>query len=111
MRPLVSILLVTGLIGLGLGSAQAGASLRVGTRVLVAGDSAASVVALLGKPSYTSRARAAPSRRSTRRRRHATSAVNADAGPGERWQYRRDGRVITVTLVDGRVTDIDERAR
>lgn len=109
MRPLAFIFLAAGLIGLGIGNVHAGASLRVGTRVLVAGDSAASVVALLGKPSYKSRARTASTRRSARRRTART--VSTDTGAGERWQYRRDGRVITVTLVDGRVTDIDERVR
>lgn len=94
---------------LALPAAQAGDSLRVGNRVLVAGDSAATVSSLLGKPTYKSHSRAASTRSSRKRRSARTVSTNAE--PGERWQYHRDGRVIVVTLVDGRVTDIDERVR
>jgi hypothetical protein len=83
-------------------------SLRVGSRVLVVGDSAATVTALLGKPSHKSH-RNAP--RSGGRRGKRTRTAAGDTARGEQWQYRRDGRVIVVTLVDGRVSDIDERSR
>ena len=73
--------------------AQASSTLRVGSKVLTAGDTAARVTALLGKPSYKSR-----SGRSSRRGR----------GRAERWQYRRGNRITTVILVAGRVTDIEE---
>lgn len=108
MRPLAW----WGLLGLALmvSGAQAGDSLRVGSQVLVTGDGAATVAALLGKPSYKSHARAV-SNRSRSRKRRGTRVTSAAASPGEHWQYRRDGRVIVVTLVDGRVTDIDERTR
>src|SRR5690348_10155368 len=88
--------------------AAASDSLRVGNRVLVVGDSAATVTALLGKPSHKSHQGA--SRSGSRRGKRARSA-SAGALRGEQWQYRRDGRVIVVTLVDGRVSDIDERSR
>lgn len=94
-------------LALALPTAQAGDSLRVGNRVLVTGDSAATVSALLGKPSYKAHARATTSRSRSRKRRN-TRAASANQAPGERWQYRRHGRVIVVTLVDGRVADIDE---
>jgi hypothetical protein len=68
------------------------------------GDSAIHVRELLGKPSYRSH------RGSRTRRRHRAGAVRGDAG-GEHWLYRRDGHVIVVTIVDGVVADIDERAR
>lgn len=89
-------------------AAQAVDSLRVGNRVLVVGDSAATVAALLGKPTYKSHARATSSRS---RKQRSTRAVSTNAEPGERWQYRHDGRVIVVTLVDGRVADIDDHVR
>lgn len=97
-----------GLVGwlLAVPAAHAADSLRVGNRVLVAGDSAAAVTALLGKPSYKSHARASSTR--SRKRR---SAPTAATGSAERWQYQRDGRVVVVTLIDGRVADIDERTR
>ena len=83
-------------------------SLRVGNRVLVVGDSAATVLGLLGKPAHKSR------RGGTRSSGHRGRRARAASGNGsasERWQYRRDGHVIVVTLVDGRVSDIDERSR
>ena len=82
------------------GMAHASDSLRVGNRLLMVGDTAAHVQALLGRPSYRAHRGS-----SQRRRRRTTSGGDGS----ERWQYRRDGRVIVVTLVDGRVTDIDER--
>ncbi|MEW9622655.1 DUF2845 domain-containing protein [Rhodanobacter geophilus] len=89
-------------------AAPASDSLRVGNRVLVVGDSAVTVTALLGKPSHKSH-RNVPRGGSRRGKRARTTA--GDAARGEQWQYRRDGRVIVVTLVDGRVSDIDERSR
>ena len=83
-------------------------SLRVGNRVLVVGDSAATVAALLGKPAHKSHQ--GTSRGSSRRGKRVRS-TSGNAVRGEQWQYRRDGRVIVVTLVDGRVSDIDESSR
>lgn len=83
-------------------------SLRVGNRVLVVGDSAATVSALLGKPTHKSHQGAS---RSSSRRGRRVHGVSGNGTRGEQWQYRRDGRVIVVTLVDGRVSDIDERSR
>jgi len=82
------------------GVAQASDSLRVGNRLLMVGDTAAHVQALLGRPSYHTRRGASRGRRHHRRRGRSSG--------GERWQYRRDGRVIVVTLVDGVVTDIED---
>jgi hypothetical protein len=95
-------------------AAQASSSYRVGNELLTAGDSAVRVIELLGKPSYKShrsgprssgRGRGRGSGGSSGRR---TRAV-ADGARGEQWQYRRDDRVITVTIVDGKVSDIDDR--
>jgi Protein of unknown function (DUF2845) len=99
-------------------AAQASSSYRVGNELLTAGDSAVRVIELLGKPSYKSH-RSGP--RSSGRGRgrgsggssggssgRRTRAV-ADGARGEQWQYRRDDRVITVTIVDGKVSDIDDR--
>ncbi|BFI94845.1 MAG: hypothetical protein RSP_03550 [Rhodanobacter sp.] len=89
------------------GMAVATDSLRVGSRVLVVGDSAATVLDLLGKPSHKSHRGA---RSGGRRGRHVRAASGGTAS-SETWQYRRDGRVIVITLADGRVSDIDERSR
>lgn len=90
------------------GGAAASDSLRVGSRVLVVGDSAATVLDMLGKPSHKSHRGGA---RGNGRRGRRAHALSGDAAASERWQYRRDGHVIVVTLVDGRVSDIDERSR
>ena len=82
-------------------AAQASSTLRVGSQVLTAGDSATRVTALLGKPSYKSH-RGRSTQRGRRRSRYSPG------GDTERWQYRRHGRVTTVTLVDGRVAEIEE---
>jgi hypothetical protein len=99
-----SLLLAAALVG----SAQASSTLRVGNQVLVAGDSAARVTALLGKPSYTAHRRA---KRSSGARRRGGVRVVTQAQEGEQWQYRRGGHVTTVTIVDGRVSDIQDRRR
>lgn len=83
------------------GMARASDSLRVGNRLLMVGDTATQVRELLGRPSYRAH-------RGSSRRRHRRTSGSGSSG-GERWQYRRDGRVIVVTIVDGLVTDIDER--
>jgi hypothetical protein len=98
-------------------TAQASTSLRVGNELLTAGDSAARVIELLGKPSY--KAHRSGSRGSSRGKSHGGSSSHGrgqrgrskratDSEPGEQWQYQRDNRVIIVTIVDGKVSDIDE---
>lgn len=79
-------------------------TLRVGNRVLVVGDSAATVIELLGKPSHTSHRKVAHGGKGSSHRGKRTRA-------GKQWQYRREGRLIVVTLVNGRVSDIDELSR
>jgi hypothetical protein len=85
-------------------AAQASSSYRVGNELLTAGDSAVRVTELLGKPSYKSHR--SGSRSSGRGR--GTRVVTGGAR-GEQWQYRRDDRVVIVTIVDGKVSDIDDR--
>jgi len=95
---------VLGLLLLAL-SAHAGDTLRVGSQVLSTGDSSARVVELLGKP--TAKARATTSGRAGRGRRKQRRV--AGAVPGEQWQYRRGRRTTVITIVDGRISRIDER--
>ena len=112
MHPHRPLALLAGLLLAFAASVAATDTLRVGSRVLVVGDSAATVTALLGKPSHKShRNGARGSSRGGSRRGHRVRAAGAATARGEQWQYRRDGRVIVVTLVDGRVSDIDERSR
>lgn len=90
---------------------QASSTLRVGNQVLVVGDSAIRVTELLGKPLYKSRghgSRKGNSRKSSHGRR---SPVVAKETGGEKWQYRRGDHVTIVTLVDGKVSDIEDERR
>lgn len=80
---------------------HASSTLRVGSHVLTAGDSRERVVDLLGKPSSKSHVKQS-------RRRGGVRVVDRNEG-GERWRYRRNGHVTVVTIVDGRVTDIEDR--
>ncbi|MHA6205060.1 DUF2845 domain-containing protein [Dyella soli] len=91
-------------------AAHAGSgTLRVGSQVLVVGDSAARVLELLGKPAYKAHGRATSgSRKGGRSSGHA---ARMSAPPGEHWQYRSGGRVITVIVVDGRVSAIRDDGR
>jgi len=80
-------------------SAIASDTLRVGSRLLVAGDSAAQVRELLGQPAKVAHHRA---------RRHGRGVVVVTP-PSESWVYHREGSRITVTLVHGQVTEIEQR--
>ncbi|WP_449427375.1 DUF2845 domain-containing protein [Rhodanobacter umsongensis] len=93
---------------------QASTSLRVGNQVLVVGDSAVRVTELLGKPSYKSRghgSRNGSSRKSGRSSRSRAKATSARDAGGEKWQYRRGDHVTIVTLVDGKVSNIEDEPR
>lgn len=104
-------LLILGLFGL-VAAAHASSTLRVGSEVLTAGDSAVRVTELLGKPSYKShRGGSRSSRSRSNGGRGRRSRVMTDSAQGELWQYRRGDRVIAVTIVNGRVSDIDDRRR
>jgi len=102
--------LILGLFGL-VTVAQASSTLRVGSHVLTAGDSAVRVTELLGKPSYKSHRSGSRNRRSRRSGGRHRIRVATDRTQGELWQYRRGNRVIAVTIVDGKVADIDDRRR
>lgn len=84
---------------------HASSTLRIGNQVLSAGDSRERVVELLGKPSSKSHARKSRSHGS---RRGGVRVVDDKQG-GEQWRYRRDGHVTVVTIVDGRVSEIEDR--
>ena len=90
-------------------AAWASSTLRVGSEVLTAGDSRARVTELLGKPSSKSRHRSARGSHSRGGGGGGGIRVITNAGRGEQWHYLRDEHAITVTLVDGKVTSIEDR--
>ncbi|HEY2624278.1 MAG TPA: DUF2845 domain-containing protein [Dyella sp.] len=76
-------------------AAHASNTLRIGSEVLTVGDSAVRAMQLLGKPDFK-------------------EPVQSEFGgyQGERWQYQRDdGRIVTVTIVNGKVSNIEDRTR
>lgn len=83
---------------------QATSTLRVGSQVLTAGDSSERVTALLGKPSSKSHKHASRSRKG---HRGGVRVAGAEQG-GEQWRYRRGDHVTVVTLIDGRVSEIED---
>lgn len=95
--------LVIGLLVFGF-SAHASSTLRVGSQVLVAGDSIERAEELLGRPSSKPHHRASSSRRSRRR-----GGVNVVNPVSEQWHFRHDGHYTVITVVDGRIADIEDR--
>jgi hypothetical protein len=83
---------------------QASSTLRVGSQVLTAGDSRERVVELLGKP--MSKSHAHKSRSHGSRRGGVRVVDNHQAG--EQWRYRRGDHVTVVTIIDGRVSEIED---
>lgn len=92
-------------------AAHAGSgTLRVGSQVLVVGDSAARVVDLLGKPSYKTHAKSSTSGHAKGSRKGARSHASPESG-GEQWQYHDGRRTVTIIMVDGRVSAIRDGER
>jgi len=76
-------------------TAHAASTYRVGREVLTVGDSAVRAMQLMGKPDFK-------------------EPVQSDYGgyQGERWEYLRDdGRVVVITIMGGKVSDIADRSR
>lgn len=76
-------------------AAHAGSTYRVGSEVLTVGDSAVRAMQLLGTPSVK-------------------EPIESDLGgyQGERWQFLRDdGRIVIITILNGKVADIQDRNR
>jgi hypothetical protein len=85
-----------------------GGTLRVGSQVLVVGDSATRVTELLGKPSYRAHAKAASAARSSGKK---SKGGKSSASGGEQWQYRQGNRLVTIVMAEGKVTSIRDDGR
>lgn len=95
-------------------NAHALQSLRVGSQVLVVGDSAARVKELMGEPSVHAKGSGSSKSgaRKTSAKTSSSKGKKADAkDKGEKWQYRRDGHTTTFTIVGGKVAHIEDVAR
>lgn len=89
-------------------TAGASSTLRIGSQVLTVGDSAARVTKLLGKPAKKTRARHAGRASGRSTHRVGRQRVPADEARAEKWQYQRGDHLTTVTMLDGKVRDIDD---
>jgi hypothetical protein len=89
-------------------------SIRVGSQLIVVGDSDAKVKEMLGKPSSRSKSSGSSKNKAKKGSGHGKGGVTVqsnDKTKGEKWQYRRDGHTITFIMADGKVTHIDDVAR
>lgn len=84
-------------------SAHASSTLRVGSQVLVAGDSIERAVELLGKPSSHTHQRASSGHRGRR------GGISIARPASEQWHFRRAGHYTVLTVADGRIVDIEDR--
>lgn len=87
-RSLLAVLLLSSCL-----AAHASSTYRVGSEVLTVGDSAVRAMQLLGTPDFK-------------------EPVESEYGghQGERWQYQRDNdHIVTVTIIDGKVSEIADR--
>ena len=86
---------------------QALQSIRVGSQLLVVGDSAARIKELMGAPSVRAKSSAGKPKQRKGRMSYSRDAWKA----GERWQYRREGHTTTFFIVDGKIAHIEDVAR
>jgi hypothetical protein len=75
---------------------QAMTSLRVGSRVLTIGDTAAKVLELMGEPTVRALVY-----------QLAKGRPGNHFVPGEQWQYPQEGKTIVITMVGGRATNFE----
>ncbi|GGA50464.1 hypothetical protein [Dyella nitratireducens] len=96
-------------------SAHALQSIRVGSQVLVVGDSAARVKGLLGEPSVHSKAsnpgKSKKGKTKAKSSGHSEGKSASVKDKGEKWQYQREGRITTFTIVGGKIAHIEDVAR
>ena len=90
-------------------------SIRVGSQVLVVGDSAARVKAALGEPSVRAKKTSNASKSQKAKSRSTSSSSKGRSASakdkGEKWQYEREGRITTFTIVGGKIAHIEDVAR
>jgi hypothetical protein len=88
-------------------------SIRIGSQLIVVGDSSAKVKEMLGNPSSRSKSsgKSASSKKGSGHRKGGVQVQSNDKTKGEKWVYRRNGHTITFVMADGKVTHVDDVAR
>lgn len=95
-------------------SAHALQSIRVGSQVLVVGDSAVRVKAALGEPAVRAKASSSSKGQKAKAKAKSSSSKAKSASAkdkGEKWQYEREGHITTFTIVGGKIAHIEDVAR
>jgi hypothetical protein len=92
-------------------SAHALQSIRVGSQVLVVGDSAVRVKAALGEPAVRAKASSSSKNQKGKARAKSSGKSASAKDKGEKWQYEREGRITTFTIVGGKIAHIEDAAR
>lgn len=92
-------------------SAHALQSIRVGSQVLVVGDSAVRVKAALGEPAVRAKASSSSKNQKAKARAKSSGKSASAKDNGEKWQYEREGRITTFTIVGGKIAHIEDAAR
>jgi hypothetical protein len=90
---------------------QALESLRIGSQLLVVGDSAAKVKALMGNPVVRTKGGTGKSPRKSSSKLVGKSKRQQAKEQGERWQYRRDGHTTIFTIANGKIVHIEDMPR
>ncbi|GLQ87279.1 DUF2845 domain-containing protein [Dyella flagellata] len=75
---------------------HAESSLRVDSKVLMVGDSAARAQQLMGEPTVRTFLQPA-----------IGGMPNNQMGAGEQWQYAQGNKTIVVTIINGRITNFE----
>ncbi|MWA29781.1 DUF2845 domain-containing protein [Burkholderia pseudomallei] len=75
---------------------HAESSLRVGSKLLTRGDSAIKVQELMGQPALRAFADS-----------QSGGLPKNQVASGEQWQYAMDGKTIVITIVGGKVANIE----
>lgn len=75
---------------------HASTSLRVGSKVLIVGDSAAKVLQLMGEPSVRAF-----------KQLQTGGLPSNQLATGEDWQYPQNGMTVIITVVGGRVANFE----
>jgi hypothetical protein len=88
-------------------------SLRVGSQLLVVGDSAAKVKQLMGMPSVRTKGSGEKSSGKTKGSSKSVGKSKRQEAKekGEKWQYRRDGHTTIFTIANGKIAHIEDFAR
>jgi hypothetical protein len=105
-RYLFFVALLIGSVG-----AHALESLRVGSQLLVVGDSAAKVKELMGNPSVRTKGGSGKRPNKGSSKLVVKNKRQEAKEKGEKWQYRSNGHTTIFTIANGKIAHIEDFSR